>query len=144
MVRKSRKCGSRSTWFIYKSKRCIFDFLLSVEEKRVECWREKDTNDGIFLWKGEAEPSRLDLESSVDLDLVWMVSGESRISQTESASPQGGGAKLLFGQFSPENCMKMKAARGRAWLPPYVRQWWFQTIVCVIIAAKRIQKADDF
>ena len=37
-------------------------------------------------------------------------SGGSRISQMRegSANFQGGGANLLFGQISPENCMKMK------------------------------------
>ena len=36
------------------------------------------------------------------------ISGGSRISETGGANFQGGDKNLLFGQFFPENCMKMK------------------------------------
>ena len=35
-------------------------------------------------------------------------SGESKISQRGCINPGGGGAKLSFGHFFHENCMKMK------------------------------------
>ena len=38
-------------------------------------------------------------------------SGGSRISQMRALIPKGGGTNLLFGQFFPANCVKMKEIR---------------------------------
>ena len=53
-----------------------------------------------------------------------LLSGGSRISQTEGgANPKGGNEKLLFGQIFPKNCMKMKEIEpgGRESLAPLLR-----------------------
>ena len=55
----------------------------------------------------------LRLEHVIIASRYWLVhSGGSRISKNEGAKPEGS-ANLLFGDFFPENCMKIKEIGSR-------------------------------
>ena len=67
-------------------------------------------------WHAAGAPPKSDTENQC-LHLEPSNSGGFRISETGGANFQGGGTNLLFGQISPENCMKMKEC-GPSLAPP--------------------------